>query len=194
MKLKEAIGQKAGDLEVVKNYVSGDLTCSEKFLISLEGCPEKITGKFECIRNSLTSLEGGPKEVSGNYNCGGNRLKTLKGCPEKINSDFSCSNNQLSSFEYFPKYIGTSCYFSKNNFTSFKNIDKYIEYIGGNLVATDMNITSGLSDLFGIDGLTDIWINHFHTEIEDIVNKYIYQKDLINFQDEMIKAGLESYL
>lgn len=56
------------------------------------------------------------------------------------------------------------------------------------------NITSGYSDLFGIEGLHGISSLFDDIKIQTIVNKYLLAKDIINFQDEMIKAGYESYL
>lgn len=174
----EATERKAGSFKLAKYYVSGNLYLKRMHLTSLEGCPKIITGNFSCADNDLVSLEGGPEEVHGN---------------------FECEFNKISSFEHFPTCIGGDCYIGFNQFTSFKDIDKYVKFIGNaiidvQLTTYEMNhkITSGYSDLFGIDGLQEIGINS--KQIGDIVNKYIRQKDLINFQDEMIKSGYESYL
>lgn len=192
MKLKEVTERKASDLDEVKNYNYDDLGIQGEEIISLEGCPEEVDGSFYCSYNKLTSLEYCPKKIRGNFGCSRNSITSLKGCPERINGWLECNDNQLTSFKHFPKYIGSFCAINRNKFTSFKDIDKYIEHIDVYLIANEQNITSGYSDLFGINGLKEIEVDN--KEIQTIVNKYLPSNDIIEFQDEMIKAGYESYL
>jgi hypothetical protein len=89
------------------NYVSGDFSCYDNKLKSLEGCPQTVGGRFNCYFNELVSLEGSPQTVNGDFNCFNNKLESLEGSPKTINGDFDCSYNKLTDLEYFPEVNGS---------------------------------------------------------------------------------------
>jgi len=93
-------GKRIGHLPDLREVaVSGNFSCHDNQLRSLEGSPVEIGGYFACDDNWLKSLEGGPSVVHGAYSCSDNNLRTLKGAPSKARS-FTCSNNKhLESFE-----------------------------------------------------------------------------------------------
>ena len=85
------------------NYVSGDFSCYDNKLKTLEGCPQTVSGSFDCYRNKLITLEGSPSVVNGNLICYVNELETLEGSPKTINGNFLCFVNKLKDLEYFPE-------------------------------------------------------------------------------------------
>ena len=85
------------------NYVSGDFSCYDNKLKTLEGCPQTVSGSFDCYRNKLITLEGSPSVVNGNLICYDNKLETLEGSPKTINGNFLCFVNKLKDLEYFPE-------------------------------------------------------------------------------------------
>ena len=79
------------------NIVTGDFTCTDNKLTTLEGCPKSVGGHFSCMYNDLTSLKGGPKLVSRYYSCSCNYLTTLKGGPKSVGGIFYCYENNLTT-------------------------------------------------------------------------------------------------
>ena len=67
------------ELPLKFNHVSGDFSCSENKLTTLEGAPQSVGLDFDCYSNKLITLQGGPKSVGGWFNCRYNKLTTLKG-------------------------------------------------------------------------------------------------------------------
>lgn len=61
-------------LPVKFNKVTGDFTCGDNHLTTLEGCPEFVGGYFNCCRNLLSSVDFAPKKVNDNFYCIGNLL------------------------------------------------------------------------------------------------------------------------
>ena len=115
------------ELSLKFNIVTGDFTCSDNKLTTLEGCPKFVGGYFSCMYNNLTSLEGGPKSVGRYYSCSCNYLTTLKGCPKSVGGIFYCYENDLTTnisdieeFEQFHTSLKerglnvSSNYFAKN--------------------------------------------------------------------------------
>jgi hypothetical protein len=90
--------------------VSGDFSCSNNNLTTLEGAPETVGGSFWCNRNNLTSLEGAPEIIGWNFSCYNNRLTTLEGAPETVGGDFWCNDNRLTTLEGAPKTVGGGFY------------------------------------------------------------------------------------
>jgi hypothetical protein len=80
--------------------VTGDFTCANNKLTSLEGCPKEVGGDFNCYDNRLTSLEGSPVSVVGNFTCGNNLLTSLEGCPISLARNFYCYGNLIHSASY----------------------------------------------------------------------------------------------
>jgi len=89
------------------NYVSGDFSCYDNKLKSLEGCPQTVGGRFNCYFNELVSLEGSPQTVNGDFNCFNNKLESLEGSPQTVGGHFNCSFNKLTDLEYFPEVNGS---------------------------------------------------------------------------------------
>jgi hypothetical protein len=54
-----------------------------------------VTGNFTCLDNYLTSLEGSPINVGGHFNCSYNKLIDLSGCPDRILQGFHCEYNPI---------------------------------------------------------------------------------------------------
>jgi len=78
--------------------VSGNFSCHNNHLTSLEGCPQSVGGYFYCYNNKLTSLEGCPQSVGGDFYCSYNHLTSLEGSPQSVGGDFYCYNNQIRDF------------------------------------------------------------------------------------------------
>jgi hypothetical protein len=80
---------------------------------------KKVTGDFSCFNLKLTTLEGAPEEVGGDFLCSYNMFKTLKGAPEKVGGSFYCFHNSkklmIASLEGAPAEIGGE--FESNRFT-----------------------------------------------------------------------------
>jgi hypothetical protein len=89
------------------NYVSGDFSCYDNKLKSLEGCPQTVGGRFNCYFNELVSLEGSPQTVDGDFDCSYNELETLEGGSQTVNGNFDCYSNELKDLEHFPEVNGT---------------------------------------------------------------------------------------
>ena len=79
--------------------VTGNFTCSENKLTSLEGCPQEVGGYFSCIHNKLKDLIGGPQEVGGDYYCNTNELASLEGCSGDIGGYLNCTYNKLEMLD-----------------------------------------------------------------------------------------------
>jgi hypothetical protein len=103
------------------NYVSGDFSCYDNKLKTLEGCPQTVSGSFDCNRNKLKTLEGCPQTVSGSFDCYRNKLITLEGSPSVVNGNLICYVNELETLEGSPKTIN-------GNFLCFVNKLKDLEY------------------------------------------------------------------
>jgi len=103
------------------NYVSGDFSCYDNKLKTLEGCPQTVSGSFDCSNNKLESLEGCPQTVDGNFDCYRNKLITLEGSPSVVNGNLICYDNKLETLEGSPKTIN-------GNFLCFVNKLKDLEY------------------------------------------------------------------
>ena len=75
--------------------VEGDVYLSGQRLSKLPLKFGRVTGDFSCDNNKLTSLEGCPPEIGGNFWCHNNQLTSLKGAPEYIEGsvDFLLNDN-----------------------------------------------------------------------------------------------------
>ena len=104
-------------------HVSGNFSCYNNSLASLEGAPQRVDGDFNCAFNRLTSLEGAPNKVGGKFDCSDNMLTSLEGAPQSGLASLVCSNNQLTSLKGAPRKV-TDSYFvldcSNNRITSLK--------------------------------------------------------------------------
>lgn len=81
-------------LTVKFGHVSGNFSCIDSNLRSLEGAPQKVTGSFTCKNNVLTSLQGGPVEVGGRCYVSRNHLTSLAGAPHTV--------GQFIEITYYP--------------------------------------------------------------------------------------------
>ena len=100
--------------------VTGDFSCNDNKLTTLQGGPTKVGGNFSCNGNQLTTLQGGPTEVGGNFDCSNNQLTTLKGGPTKVGEDFYCGNNQLTTLQGGPIKVGGTFYCGDNKLTTLE--------------------------------------------------------------------------
>ena len=103
-----------GDVVVVSKYVlpnlsdviiSGDYTCSNLSLTSLQGAPKGVVGTFDCSHNNLKTLEHSPKDISKNFDCSHNNIANLTGSPLYVERNFYCTNNRLKTLENGPKQV-----------------------------------------------------------------------------------------
>jgi hypothetical protein len=85
--------------------VTGDFSCYENNLITLDGSPKQVGGTFYCDNNKITSLVGGPTSVTS-YNCASNKLVNFEGSPDKVKGFFHANLNPLKSLIGSPKWIG----------------------------------------------------------------------------------------
>ena len=102
------------ELSLKFNIVTGDFTCSDNKLTTLEGCPKFVGGYFSCMYNNLTSLLGGPKKVGGSFNSMYNKLITLEGCPEYVGGNFFCQYNEIKDLDFIPEIIKFTFYCDEN--------------------------------------------------------------------------------
>jgi hypothetical protein len=71
--------------------VSGDFSCDNNQLTTLQGAPQSVGGYFSCNVNQLITLQGAPTSVGGDFYCHYNKLTTLEGAPKSVSGDFICS-------------------------------------------------------------------------------------------------------
>ena len=137
--------------------VGADFNCSNNLLKSLVGGPEYVGGNYDCSYNELESLEGAPKEIpNGNFYCSYNMLTTLKGAPEYVNRTFNCGSNNLSSLIGGPKDVG--------NYRCSSNSDD-IRYEGYPIEVRNSfygdfgNMAASVSRPWG----PNLWMSKYHT-------------------------------
>jgi hypothetical protein len=104
--------------------VSGNFTCSDNRLTSLEGAPTRVGGDFNCYGNQLTSLEGAPTRVGGGFLCSYNNLINLEGAPSRVGGYFECSYNNLINLEGAPEVVEKNFYCYNNKLTTLKGGSK----------------------------------------------------------------------
>jgi len=85
--------------------VKGYFNCSDNYITSLGGAPQRVGGSFWCSHNSLTSLKGAPPEVGGGFYCRNNSLTSLEGAPQRVRGNFECDVNSLTSLEGAPQRV-----------------------------------------------------------------------------------------
>jgi hypothetical protein len=132
------------------------------------------------------------QEWSGSLACTDKGLTSLKGSPKHVSKHFYCNINELTSLEYAPKTIGGNFNCSQNKLTSLHNIHKQIESIGGEFKVYDNHITSCLLGLLKIKKLKHLDMAD-QVQVEDIINKYLPEGDIIECQAELIEAGFDEY-
>ena len=125
-KLKKYIKPNKGGFTINFGKVTGDFSCSDLGLISLEGAPQEVGGDFDCSYNQLTSLKGAPQEVGGDFRCYYNQLTSLEGAPQTIGGGFSCSNNKLTSLKGAPQTVGRDFSCFSNQLTSLKGAPQIV--------------------------------------------------------------------
>ena len=125
-KLKKYIKPNKGGFTINFGKVTGDFSCFDLGLISLEGAPQEVGGNFDCSYNQLTSLEGAPKKVGGDFRCYYNHLISLEGAPQIIGGGFSCSNNKLTSLEAAPQTVGRDFSCFSNQLTSLEGAPQIV--------------------------------------------------------------------
>jgi hypothetical protein len=130
-----------------------------------------VEDDFNMVHKGLTTLAGMPKKIGGYFSCSDNKLTSLEGCPKDINGDFFCYGNNL---------------------TSLHNIHKMINNInGGSFVASINPIKECVLGLLKIKKLKSIACDN--KQVQDIINKYLPEGDIIECQAELIEAGYEEY-
>ncbi len=126
LKFREVTGNfscsenKLTTLEGGPQSVGCHFSCRGNQLTTLEGAPKLVGGSFYCYENNLHTLEGAPHSVGGVFDCSLNRLTTLEGAPQSIIGDFICYRNQLTTLEGAPKSIGGGFYCESNPLDSIR--------------------------------------------------------------------------
>ena len=138
-KLKKYIKPNKGGFTINFGKVTGDFSCSDLGLISLEGAPQEVGGDFDCSYNQLTSLKGAPQEVGGEFDCSYNQLTSLKGAPMIVGGGFVCSYNQLTSLEGAPIEVGKHFICFNNKLTSLEGAP---QKVGGDFSCFSNQLTS----------------------------------------------------
>ncbi len=108
----------------IKNYtinpdgsidVNGDVYISGYRLSKLPLMFDNVSGDFSCGNNILTTLEGSPKWVGGDFDCHRNNFTSLNGCPIIIDGNLYIEYNQISLIDISIKVKGnivfTGCNF-----------------------------------------------------------------------------------
>lgn len=170
-------------------YTTGNFSCDDKNLTSLEGSPGIVYGNFYCYYNNFSSLEGGPLGTV-DFICYSSHLKSLKGAPHQVRN-FDVEDNELTSLDHAPKKVDGDFNCRRNKLTSLHNIHKQISSIGGIFSAEYNPIKSDILGLLKIKNLICIHLDD--DKIDGIINKYLPEGDLIACQQELIEAGLEEY-
>lgn len=85
--------------------VSGNFSCTECGLESLQGAPHTVGLSFGCSKNRLMSLEGAPKWVGGGFFCANNQLTNLVGAPDHVGGSMQVNSNPLISLEGMPSEL-----------------------------------------------------------------------------------------
>jgi hypothetical protein len=106
--------------------VTGDFSCYNNQLTSLEGAPQTVEGSFSCAGNQLTILAGAPLTVEGSFNCAYNQLTTLEGAPQTVGESFWCEHNQLTSLEGAPQTVGESFCCFGNQLTTLEGAPRAV--------------------------------------------------------------------
>jgi hypothetical protein len=115
----------------IKNYtinedstidVDGNVNLYRKGLTKLPLKFGKVSGDFSCYNNQLISLEGSPLSVGGNFSCGYNQLKSLSGAPLSVGGDFSCYSNELKSLDGISGRISGGIYCYSNQLRDVKGV------------------------------------------------------------------------
>ena len=188
--------------------IPGDFDCGNKFLESLDGCPDIVNGGFYCHHNRLTSLRGGPKIVRDEFSCSFNKLISLKylpttgygvfcnnnlltsleGAPRSINGHFDCNNNNLTSLLGAPKIVNGSFSCEDNKLTSLTGIPIKIN---GNFFISVFPDTPLLKilDVIGITMFT--FYQYDHTKFEKIRILTKLFKENYGTKNAIMKVGLE---
>ena len=125
-KLKKYIKPNKGGFTINFGKVTGDFSCSDLGLISLEGAPQEVGGKFDCSYNQLTSLKGAPMIVGGGFVCSYNQLTSLEGAPQTIGGDFYCFKNKLISLKGAPQTVDGNFSCSENQLTSLEGAPQIV--------------------------------------------------------------------
>ena len=122
-------------------------------------------------------------------NCG---LSSFDGGPEKTYlAGMNVSNNWLSNFEGCPEHIDGDFILRFNYFKSLKNIHKHLKVVNGRI---DLKNNQLLSDILGLLKIKRLQkVNLDNKNIEDIINKYLPEGDILECQQELIDAGFEEY-
>lgn len=196
---------------------AGYIDCRFLDLTSLEGAPKEVGGNFYCQDNKLKTLVGAPKIVKGVFNCSSNKsltslkglpevgadvmchdcsLTSLKGAPEYVKGRFDCSDNPISSLEYAPKRVKENFMIVGCQLTNLKNIHSHIKSVGGHLSVMNNPIKSHVLGVLLIEDLEYFYMSN--KTASAIINKYLHylgkgRHGVIDCQNELIEAGLESY-
>lgn len=104
------------------NKVSGNFSCLDNNLISLEGCPKEVGGYFDCFGNQLINLEGSPEEVN-DFDCSNNPLTTMKGITKIIKGHLTCRNCKLENLQFCPEAHYYD--FSYNKLKNFNGLPEF---------------------------------------------------------------------
>lgn len=170
-------------------FVSYDLSFSDIEITSLEGFPNHVGGYFWCSGANFTSLQHAPEKVDGNFWCVSTPITSLVGGPRRVGGDYICHNTHITSLEGVARIIGGELNFIETPVTSLAGIHKQIDSIGGLIVPSD-NVKSNVLGLLLLDNLSVVSSKEMWAQI---VQNHLTTKDVLDCQEELIKAGLKEF-
>jgi hypothetical protein len=174
----------------VKFAKSGNFSCEERGLTSLEGAPKIVNGDFDCSNNALTSLKYGPKKVNYDYRCGHNRLTSLVGLPDGFTNQLYCDHNNLNSLQGLPENFDGTISCVNNPLTSFEGLPIGTRFITFSYSA-DLPFLRLLT-LIRSKTRRSMWSGN--EKIDAIIHKYFGNNSrsaILKCQKELIDAGFE---
>jgi hypothetical protein len=108
------------------NTVSGDFSCSDSPITTLQNVPRIVGGNFVVSGCSIKSLEHSPEVVHGDYYCNNTLVTSLTGISKTINGVFSCENSNLKEIGVIPRTLNCDLYLSDNKLTSLNGLSDHL--------------------------------------------------------------------
>ena len=156
---------------------------------------ENLEGYLDVV---TVSALGGAKityrklfKESGYFNANRTGVKSLVGIPLDWNNSIYAVGNQLSTFDGIPPVLSGTICLSENHFETLHHIHKHILELSGILMIEHNRIKSHVLGLLKIKKLIRVVFDN--KNVEDIINKYLPEGDILECQQELIDAGFEEY-
>lgn len=151
----------------------------------------KVSGNFSCSNQNLRTLQGAPTWVGGSFFCGYNLLNDLAHAPGHVGVDFTCEGNLLKDLQHMPEFVGQAFWCYDNPLLSLEGFDSHV-HVGGEFWCT---YTSDLPLLRCLQAGGMITLSDHMVIAPEPVNKILekYQplgkKGMLNCALELKQAG-----